>query len=207
MVEINNLCRKCRREGKKLFLKGEKCTSPKCPFIRRSYSPGQHGQMGRRVSEYALQLREKQKMKRIYGLREHQFKNYFKKAASAKGIIGENLIQLLERRLDNIVYRLGLTSSRQGARQLVSHGHFLVNSKKVNIPSYLIKEGDEITIAQRSKNSAYFENIFKKMEKEKLPPWLKWDPHKKKGKIIRLPEREEIPSEVDESLIVEFYSR
>lgn len=206
MAEENS-CRKCRREGKKLFLKGERCFSPKCPFMKRSYAPGQAGMMSRKLSEYALQLREKQKMKRTYGLSERQFKNYFKKAAAQKGQVGENFLSLLETRLDNVVYRLGFASSLRQARQLTSHGHFLVNSKKVNIPSYSLKEGDAITIEEKRKKTEYFKNLASNLSKKKPPSWLKLDPKKFLGQVIHLPQGEELPSEFDLPLVIEFYSR
>lgn len=199
-------CSLCRREGKKLFLKGEKCLSPKCPLVRRSYPPGQHGQVPRKLSDYGKQLREKQKAKRIYGLSEAQFKNYYKKAASASGDTGELLLSFLERRLDNTIFRLGLATSRREARQLISHGHFLVNKKNVNIPSYLLKSKDEIEIADKSEDLQIFKERKKSLKDIVIPAWLKLD-KEMSGSLLHLPQKEEIETEIDPAQIIEFYSR
>lgn len=192
----DNPCKKCRRAGVKLFLKGERCTSVKCALTKRNYQPGQHGQARKKYSEYAIQLSEKQKAKAIYGLREQQFKNYYKKASKSKSSTGERLLQLLELRLDNIVYRLGYAPSRAAARQMVLHGKVKVNNIKVNIPSYILKEKDQVT-------------IFAKIEPLKIdiPLWLKRDPKKIEGSVIKIPLRDEMSDEIDEAKILEFYAR
>lgn len=199
------VCKLCRREGDKLYLKGEKCYTPKCPLSRRSYAPGVHGKAPVKLSEYALRLREKQQARRVYGLSERQFKNYFLKAAQRPGITGEILLQLLERRLDNVIYRLGFSSSRQEGRQLVRHGHILVNGRKVNIPSYEVKIGGLITVKPKA-----IDRIKKTLEKlgdRKPPAWLNLDTQTLEGKVAALPRRQEIDTLVEEHLIVEFYSR
>lgn len=198
-------CRLCRREGQKLFLKGERCYSPKCAIERRNFPPGQHGQGRKKVSEYGLQLREKQKAKRFYGLQETQFRNLFDKAARKKGITGENLLIMLESRLDNVVFRLGFASSRKEARQLVTHGHFTVNGKKVDIPSYLVSAGDVIKIKEKSTNSPKFK-VIKEMSIS-VPAWVTVDVEKLEGRIVALPTRAEIDTPVAEHLIVELYSK
>lgn len=198
-------CRLCRREGQKLFLKGERCYSPKCAIERRNFPPGQHGQGRKKVSEYGLQLREKQKAKRFYGLQETQFRNLFDKAARKKGITGENLLIMLESRLDNVVFRLGFASSRKEARQLVTHGHFTVNGKKVDIPSYMVKAGDAIKIKEKSTSSPKFKEI--KDMSISVPAWVTVDVEKLEGKVVALPTREEIDTPVAEHLIVELYSK
>lgn len=198
-------CRLCRREGQKLFLKGERCYSPKCAIERRNFPPGQHGQGRKKVSEYGIQLREKQKTKRFYGLQETQFRNLFDKAARKKGITGENLLIMLESRLDNVVFRLGFASSRKEARQLVTHGHFIVNGKKVDIPSYQVKPGDMIKIKEKSTNSPKFKEI--KEMSISVPGWVTVDVEKLEGKVVALPTREEIDTPVAEHLIVELYSK
>ena len=199
-------CRLCRREGQKLFLKGERCYSPKCALERRSFPPGQNGQ-GRRskTSDYGLQLREKQKTKRFYGLQETQFRNLFDKAARKQGITGENLLILLETRLDNVVFRLGFASSRKEARQLVTHGHFQVNGKKVNIPSYTVKAGDVITVKEKSQSSPKFKEV--KDMTITVPSWMTVDVQKLEGKVLTIPTREEIDTPIAEHLIVELYSK
>ena len=199
-------CRLCRREGQKLFLKGERCYSPKCALERRSFPPGQNGQ-GRRskTSDYGLQLREKQKTKRFYGLQETQFRNLFDKAARKQGITGENLLILLETRLDNVVFRLGFASSRKEARQLVTHGHFQVNGKKVNIPSYEVKAGDVITVKEKSQSSPKFKEV--KDMTITVPSWMTVDVQKLEGKVVSIPTREEIDTPIAEHLIVELYSK
>lgn len=198
-------CRLCRREGQKLFLKGERCYSAKCAIEKRNYAPGQHGQSRKKVSEYGLQLREKQKAKRFYGLQETQFRNLFDKAARKTGITGENLLILLETRLDNVVFRLGFASSRKEARQLVNHGHFKVNGRKVNIPSYEVKAGDVITVKEKSTNSPKFKEV--KEMTITVPSWLTVDVEKLEGKILSVPTRAEIDTPVAEHLIVELYSK
>ncbi|MFA5637385.1 MAG: 30S ribosomal protein S4 [Anaerovoracaceae bacterium] len=198
-------CRLCRREGQKLFLKGERCYSTKCAMEKRSYAPGQHGQGRKKVSEYGTQLREKQKAKRFYGLQEAQFRNLFDKAVKRKGITGENLLMFLETRLDNVVFRLGFASSRKEARQLVTHGHFTVNGRKVNIPSYLCSEGDIIKVKEKSTQSPKFREI--KEMTITVPSWLTVDVDKLEGKVLNLPTRDEIDTPVAEHLIVELYSK
>lgn len=199
-------CRLCRREEQKLFLKGERCYSVKCALERRSYAPGQHGQ-GRRtkMTEYGLQLREKQKAKRFYGLLESQFRNYFDKAAKKKGLTGENLLSMLETRLDNVVFRMGFSSSRKEARQLVTHNHFMVNGKKQNIPSYQVKAGDVITVSESSSQSPKFKEV-REMQIT-TPSWISVEAEKLTGKVLSLPRREEIDTPVAEHLIVELYSK
>ncbi|HHD11396.1 MAG TPA: 30S ribosomal protein S4 [Deltaproteobacteria bacterium] len=201
------VCKLCRREGMKLFLKGERCLTDKCAFERRPYPPGQHGQSRSKISEYGLQLREKQKVKRIYGLLETQFRNLFKKAERMRGVTGENLISLLERRLDNVVYRLGFASSRREARILVTHGHFRVNGRKVNIPSYLIKEGDTIEVAEKLKASEKIKENLKSAERRGIPEWLSLDAENLKGVVTRLPQRMDVTMPIEEHLIVELYSK
>ena len=200
-------CKLCRREGQKLFLKGDRCYSNKCAIARRPYAPGQHGQNKSKLSEYGMQLREKQKAKRFYGVLETQFRNYFEMAASKRGITGEILLQTLERRLDNVVYRMGFGSSRAESRQLVTHAHFLVNSKKVNIPSYLIKAGDVIEVAENSKKSDRFKEILDTTGSKVLPKWLEVNQENLSGKVVSLPEREDVDLPLEEHLIVELYSK
>jgi len=206
-MKLNNVCKLCRREGEKLFLKGEKCLSPKCPLVRRKYPPGQHGLSHKKLSDYGRQLREKQKAKRIYGLRETQFKNYYKKAALSSGDTGELLLSFLERRLDNVVYRFGFASSRSQARQLITHGHFTVNKKKVNIPSYLVKSKDKIEIAPKSQNFPVFQERKKVLKDVVSPPWLKLQQTKMIGSVLHLPKKEEIETNIDPTQIIEFYSK
>jgi len=200
-------CRQCRREGMKLFLKGDRCYTEKCAIARRNYAPGQHGMEKKKLSEYGLQLREKQKVKRIYGVLETQFRRYFEMAERMKGIAGENLLSLLERRLDNVVYRLGFAASRGEARLLVSHAHFKVNGKKVNIPSYLVKVGDVIEVQEDSKSSPRFVELKEKHAKKTSPKWLDKDAENLVGKVIALPTREDIDMPIREHLIVELYSK
>jgi small subunit ribosomal protein S4 len=200
-------CRLCRREGCKLFLKGEKCYKTSCPFEKRPVAPGQHGAGRHKVSEYGQQLREKQKTKRIYGVLEKQFRGYFDAADRMKGVTGENMLSLLERRLDNVVYRLGFAPSRSTARQLVTHAHFTVNGKNVNIASFQVKEGDVIAVKETKRDSKYFE-AFKSTEKTtNVPKWLEYDAEKLAGKVVALPKREDIDSQIQEYMIVELYSR
>ena len=198
-------CRQCRREGCKLFLKGEKCTTKKCPIERRPYVPGQHGQGRKRTTQYGTQLREKQKVKRAYGLLEKQFRGYYEEAARTKGKTGEIMLSLLERRLDNVVYRLGLGSSRDQARQIVNHTHILVNGKMVNIPSYQIKVGDVISVKEKSAKSELFAAV--KEARVIVPKWLEFEPSKLTGKVTALPAREDIDLTIAENLIIEFYSK
>ncbi len=204
---IGSVCKVCRREGLKLFFKGERCSTDKCSFERRSYSPGQHGQSSGKVSEYALQLREKQKVKRMYGLMETQFSNTFVRAEREKGITGENLISLLEKRLDNVVFRLALASSRRQARMLITQGHFMVNNKKVTIPSYLLKENDTISIAAKSAKSGTFVESIANIDKRSVPEWLELDQENLKGTVRRLPTRDDVTIPIQEQLIVELYSK
>ena len=198
-------CRLCRREGGKLFLKGDKCYSGKCPFEKRPMAPGQHGLARKKVSEYGQQLREKQKVKRIYGVQEGQFRAYYEKADRMKGITGENMLSLLERRLDNVIFRMGFGASRSQARQLVNHGHFTVNGKKVNIPSYIVKAGDVVAVKESKTSNKYFEAI--KSAKVNTPKWVEFNPEKLEGKVIALPTREDIDSQIAEHMIVELYSK
>ena len=201
-------CRICRREGEKLFLKGSRCYTDKCALTRRAYAPGQHGQKRKKQSEYGVQLREKQKAKSFYGVLESQFRKYFEEAARSKEVTGTRLLQILESRLDNVVYRLGLATSRSQARQLVRHGHFEVNGVKVNIPSYLTKVGDVIKVRESSANSEIFKQIVEANENGRpVPTWLESDLANKTGKIVALPTREEIDLPVKEHLIVELYSK
>ena len=201
------VCRLCRREGAKLFLKGDRCYSQKCAFTLRPNAPGQHG-AGRhgKMSEYGTQLREKQKVKRAYGILESQFRKYFDIAEKMKGKAGENLLQLLERRLDNVCFRLGIGDSRAQARQLVMHGHVLVNGRKVDIPSYLVNAGDTITVAQRSASQEYFKTL-KEEGGKGVPKWLEFDDAELTGKVVAIPERDDIDLTIEEHLIVELYSK
>ncbi len=201
------VCRLCRREGQKLFLKGERCYSDKCAIAKRAYAPGQHGQNRSKISEYGLQLRAKQKARRYYGVLESQFAKYFDMAERTQGITGENLLRILESRLDNVVYRMGLASSRAEARQLVVHKHFTVNGKKVNIPSYLLKAGDVVALCDKSRQSDKFKAIIEACGARPVPMWLDMDKKALEAKITRLPNREDIDLEVEEHLIVELYSK
>jgi small subunit ribosomal protein S4 len=201
------LCRLCRREGEKLFLKGNRCYTEKCGVERRKYAPGQHGQNRGKLSDYGIQLREKQKVRRIYGIMENQFRIYFKKASKMKGITGETLLQLLERRLDNVVYRMGFAPNRREARQLVKHGHFIVNGKKTNIPSFLLRPGDIVEVAEVSKNTRIISESLSIAEHRGLPDWVEVNFESLKGKFIRIPSREDIQLPVQEQLIVELYSK
>ena len=200
-------CRICRREGQKLFLKGERCYTDKCSLTRRSYAPGQHGQKKKKLSEYGTQLREKQKTKAFYGVGEKQFRRYFEIAEGKKGITGEVLLQLLESRLDNVVYRLGFGSSRAQARMLVTHGHFEVNGQKVDIPSYLVKAGDEIKVREIRKDSKIIKENVEANSARPIPSWLEKDEKNLSGKVVRLATREDIDIPVEEHLIVELYSK
>lgn len=200
-------CKLCRREGIKLYLKGDRCYTGKCAVDRRPYAPGQHGQSRKKVSEYGLQLREKQRARRFYGVLERQFRNYYERATRQSGATGENLLRLLERRLDNVVYRLGLGSSRVEARQLVRHGHFVVNGRKTNIPSFLVSVGDEITVRERSKDSPRIKELIEHAAEKTIPAWLEYDAEQIKGRVVDLPARDQIDASVQEHLIVELYSK
>ncbi len=200
-------CRQCRREGCKLFLKGERCTTKKCAMERRPVIPGQHGNSKRRVafSEYGTQLREKQKVKRMYGVLEKQFREYYEKASKMKGITGENMLSLIERRLDNVVYRMGIGASRKQARQIVNHGLITVNGKRVNIASYMVKAGDIIAIKENKQQNEMFKNL--RGSKVVMPKWLEFDTNTFSGKVVTLPVREDVDADIKEQLIVELYSR
>lgn len=201
-------CRQCRRAGEKLFLKGERCFSAKCAITRRNYPPGVHGPKGSpRLSEFGEQLKAKQSAKRTYGLMERQFSNYYKKALEQEGDTGEILTRYLETRLDNVVYLLGLGKSHSQARQLVNHGHFLVNGKKVNIPSYQVRVGEVVTIKDTNKESPLFKNLAASVERKQLPAWLSLDKAKMEGKILALPGSEELRGKINAKMIVEYYSR
>lgn len=200
------VCRLCRREGVKLYLKGEKCYSDKCPVVKRATPPGQHGVSRRKQSEYALQLREKQKARRFYGVLEKQFERYFTMATRKKGVTGEVLLQTLERRLDNVVYRLGFAASRAEARQLVKHSHIEVNGRKVNIPSYLVREGDVVAVRESSRDHKRVKELTAAGTRT-IPAWLTVEAEAMRGTVVRMPSREEIDAPVQEHLIVELYSR
>lgn len=201
------VCRLCRRDGVKLFLKGERCYTSKCAIERRKYPPGQHGQRQRKLAEYGVQLREKQKIKRIYRTLERQFRNYFKEAVRRKGVTGEILLQLLELRLDNAVFRLGYALSRRQARQLVNHGHFLVNGRKVNIPSYQVRIGDTIQVAPASTEAGAIVEAARSTGGRRTPGWLSVDVAALSGRVLTVPSRDQIDTQVNEALVVEFYSR
>ena len=203
----NAVCRLCRREGAKLFLKGDRCFSPKCGVERRGYPPGQHGQGRSRFSDYGIQLREKQKVKRMYGLLEKQFARTMKRAARMRGRAGENLLALLERRLDNVVFRLGFATSRAEARQLVRHGHFLVNGRKASIPSMLLKPGAKVVVLEKSRKVARIAGALEALEGRSVPQWLETDKEDFAGTVKALPVREDITMPIQEQLIVELYSR
>ncbi len=201
------VCRLCRREGTKLFLKGERCYTGKCGLERRQYAPGQHGQGRKKLSEYGLQLREKQKARRYYGILESQFHKYFEMANKKAGVTGDNLLAILESRLDNVVYRLGFGTSRPEARQLVLHGHFTVNGKKVNIPSYLVKVGDVITIKENSRNSSKIKDVLDITASRTVPQWLDLDKNTLTAKVVGEAARDDIDLPIEEHLIVELYSK
>ena len=201
------VCRQCRREGQKLFLKGERCYSEKCALSRRGYAPGQHGQSRKKVSEYGLQLREKQKTRRFYGVLEGQFAKYFEMAERKPGITGENLLSILECRFDNVVYRAGFASSRKEARQLVRHNHFVINGKKANIPSILIKQGDVIAFSESSKTSDKIKAVVEANSAKPVPKWLDCNKEQMTVTVVELPKREDIDLDVAEHLIVELYSK
>ena len=207
---IDSVCKLCRREGEKLFLKGDRCFSPKCSFERRSYPPGQHGrqaQFRRKESDFRMQLRAKQKVRRVYGVFERQFRRYFRQAQHQKGLTGQNLLAILESRLDNVVYRLGMASSRAQARQLISHGHFDVNGRKTNIPSFLVSPGDTIIVRENSKKKIHFKELAKALDGGRVPEWLELDASKLAGQVVSMPSREHIDATLNEQLIVEYYSR
>lgn len=201
------VCKLCRREGKKLYLKGERCYTGKCALERRAYAPGQHGQSRKKATEYGLQLRAKQQAKRYYGIQEGQFYKYFLMAERKQGVTGENLLRICESRLDNVVYLLGWANSRAEARQLVTHGHYKVNGKKVNVPSYLIKAGDEVAIADKSKESDKIKATVEANASRPVPQWLDLNAEALTGKVLALPTREQIMVPVEEHLIVELYSK
>lgn len=199
------VCRLCRREGMKLFLKGDRCFTDKCAFTRRSYAPGQHGQGRKKMSDYGVQLREKQKARRIYGVLEKQFRRTYEEASRLKGVTGENLLMLLEIRLDNVVYKLGYGNSRKEARQLVTHEHFTVNGKKVNIPSYRVKPGDVIAVKEKSNATELFKTYAE--NPKNVPAWLESNMASFEGKVVSVPSREQIDTPINETLIVELYSK
>ena len=204
---IGSVCRLCRRENQKLFLKGDRCYTDKCSFERRGYPPGQHGQGRIKFSEYGLQLREKQKIKRIYGLMESQFRSVFEKAERTKGVTGSNLLSMLERRLDNVAYRTGFANSRTEARHLVRHGHFSVNGKKVNIPSYLVDKGDLVEVREKSKTIARIGGALEAVRRREIPQWLELDSANMKSRIRDLPVRDDVTAPMQERLVVELYSK
>ncbi len=201
------VCRLCRREGQKLFLKGERCYSDKCSVGIRAYAPGQHGQGRKKSSEYGLQLRAKQTARRFYGVQENQFRHYFEIAERKQGITGDNLLKILESRLDNVVYRVGFASSRAEARQLVGHGHFEVNGSRVDIASYLLKAGDVVTVCEKSRSSEKFKAIIEANGARPVPAWIDVNRDQFSAKVVALPERDQIDAPVEEQLIVEFYSK
>ena len=201
------VCRLCRREGTKLFLKGDRCTSGKCALDRRSTAPGQHGAANKKMREYGIQMREKQKTRRYYGVLERQFVNYYEEAARKEGMTGENLICLLERRLDNVVYRMGFASSHKEARQLVLHGHFTLNGKKVNIPSLIVKAGDVIAVKESSRSSSKFKALAEAAASANAPKWLEVKADEMRATVLNLPAREDVDFDFNEQLIVEFYSK
>lgn len=200
-------CKLCRREGEKLFLKGDRCYTDKCAFERRSYPPGEHGKMRRKPTEYAIQLREKQKVRRMYGVLEGQFRQYFRIAESKKGIAGTNLLMLLEKRIDNVAYRMGFANSRNQARQLVRHGHFLLNGRKVTVPSIQLREGDVLEVSTKSKNSLVIKEAQEVVARRGVPAWLEVDVTALKGTVKALPVRDDVTFPMNEQLIVELYSK
>ena len=201
------VCKLCRREGTKLFLKGDRCTSGKCALDRRSSAPGQHGAANKKQREYGMHLREKQKTRRYYGVLEKQFKNYFEEADRKEGMTGENLLKLIERRLDNVVYRMGMAESRKEARQLVLHEHFELNGKKVNIPSIIVRAGDVVAVRENFRSSAKCKSLVEGLQTKTAPKWLDVDKTALSAKVIALPAREDIDFEINEQMIVEFYSK
>lgn len=206
-----SVCKLCRREGEKLFLKGERCFTPKCAFERRAYAPGQHGKFSqsrrRRESDYSRQLRAKQKAKRIYGVLEKQFRRYFSLAQKRRGLTGLNMLQILESRLDNVVYRMGFAANRAQARQIVSHGHIIVNGRKTNVPSMVLADGDIVSVRAESKSNGLFKELAETAEKTTCALWIDRDVKNLSGKVLRTPERGEIDGNLNEQLIVEYYSR
>lgn len=202
-----SVCRFCRREGEKLYLKGDRCFSDKCSIERRSYPPGQHGQGRSKLTNYGIQLREKQKVRRIYGLLEKQYRNYVKLAEKSKGVTGDNLLRLLESRMDNIVFRMGFAMSRAEARQLINHGHFLVNGAKVDIPSFRIRPGMVVEVRERSRKISAIEEALKTVARRGAPEWITVDAGSLRGEVKALPTREQLPPSIREQLIVEFYSK
>lgn len=202
-----SVCRLCRREGMKLFLKGDRCYSDKCSVERRNYPPGQHGQRRSKYSPFAVQLREKQKVKRMYGVMEKQFRNFFEKAERQKGITGNHLLVFLERRLDNMIYRLGFATSRSEARQLIRHSHFRVNGRKVTIPSYLVKVGDVIELKEKSRTNSKIGEALEGVSRRGIPSWLELDKEQYRGRVVALPSREDLTMPIKEQLIVELYSK
>ncbi len=202
-----SVCRLCRREGTKLFLKGDRCLSGKCAIEKHPSVPGQHGNGRKNVKEYGMQLREKQKAKRYYGVLENQFKGYFEKADKAEGVTGENLLSLLERRFDNVIYRIGLANSRKEARQLVTHGHFRINGKKVNIPSLIVRAGDVITLREESRSSEKFKALIESLDSHITPKWIELDKAQVVAKVAALPSRDDVDFPFEEHLIVELYSK
>jgi small subunit ribosomal protein S4 len=201
------VCRLCRREGLKLFLKGERCYTDKCAIERRNYPPGQHGQARPKFSEYSIQLREKQKLRRIYGVLEGQFRRYFQMADRAKGVTGETLLQLLERRLDNMVYRMGFATSRSEARQLVRHGHFTVNDRRVNVPSFLTKPGDVVSVIERSRKVARIQEALDLAQRRGVPDWIEVTPDEFRARVKAIPARSDLTMPINEKLVVELYSK
>jgi len=201
------VCRHCRREGLKLFLKGERCYTDKCAIERRNYPPGEHGQARPKFSEYSIQLREKQKLRRIYGVLEDQFRRYFQKADRTRGVTGETLLQLLERRMDNVVYRLGFATSRAEARQLVRHGHFRVNGRKVDVPSFSVRAGDQISVRERSRKVARIQESLELAQRRGVPEWLEIQPEAFTGTVKVLPSRADMTMPINEKLVVELYSK
>ncbi len=208
---IGPVCKLCRREGEKLFLKGQRCYTPKCAIDRRSYPPGEHGREAqfrrRRVSDYSRQLREKQKTRRIYGVTERQFRRYYRQAVQQRGLTGENLLAMLERRLDNVIYRLGYADSRAQARMLVTHGHFNVNGRRTDIPSMLVKPGDEIAVREGSRKRTFFKELPAMAEGKTVPAWLERDLDGLSGRVLKLPTRQDVDASLNETLVVEYYSR
>jgi len=204
---IEPVCKVCRREGEKLYLKGDRCYTPKCAVERRSYPPGEHGQKRRKVSDYAAQLREKQKLRRMYGVLERQFRNYSRKARRQRGLTGEILLQTLERRLDNIVYRAGFCPSRASGRQMVRHAHFLVNGKRVNIPSYLVSAEDVVEVRPKESTRKWVKAVSEITARRPVPEWLVLDPENFKATVLRLPKRDEVAVTVDETRVIELYSK
>jgi small subunit ribosomal protein S4 len=204
---ITSVCKFCRRENMKLFLKGDRCLSDKCAFERRAYPPGQHGQRRTKLSDYGLQLREKQKVKRIYGLLERQFRSYFDRADRQKGATGSNLLRRVELRLDNVAYRLGFGDSRKEARQLLLHSHFLLNGKPVNVPNTILRVGDEVSVRQKSRQATPILRALENVKKREVPDWLELNATEFKGRVKYLPERNHVTLSIEENLVVELYSR